>query len=215
MTLASADVSPLVQQHIVFDNVSWAFYEHLLREVGDAAIRITYDRGRLEIMSPLPKHERWGEWIGRLIELMCLERSIPVESLGSTTFRNRAKRGGLEPDQCFYIANADRAREMNDAFDPATDPPPDLAVEIDITHHSINREAIYAGLRVPELWRFDGEHLTVLHRSAKGKYVKRTRSLSFPFLSMAEFERSVLRMNDKDQIRVLREFRHRVANPPK
>jgi Uma2 family endonuclease len=212
MTLASVDISPHVDQHIVFDDVSWDFYEHLLREVGNGAIRITYDRGRLEIMSPLPKHERWGEWIGRLIELMCLERSIPVESLGSTTFRNRAKRGGLEPDQCFYIANADRAREINDAFDPATDPPPDLAVEIDITRRSIDREPIYAALRVPELWRFDGEHLTALHRSAKGKYVKRARSLSFPFLNVAEFERFVLRMNDKDQIRVLREFREQVAS---
>ncbi|HSV12812.1 MAG TPA: Uma2 family endonuclease [Tepidisphaeraceae bacterium] len=198
-------------QHIVFDDVSWDFYEHLLREVGNEAIRITYDRGGLEIRSPLPKHERLGEWIGRLLELMCLEREIPIESLGSTTFRSRTKRSGLEPDQCFYIKHAERARSMEEAFDPAVDLPPDLAVEIDITNRSIDREPIYAALRVPELWRFDGKRLQVLHLSAKAKYTRQTRSLSFPFLSLPAFEKYVLRMNDRDQIRTLRDFRKWVA----
>src|SRR3954465_4937438 len=94
------------QQHIVLDDVSWEFYEHLRREIGDRHIWVTYDDGTLEIMSPLPKHEIWKSWIGRLIDLMCLERSIPMECLGSTTFRTSAKKKGLEPDNCYYIQGA-------------------------------------------------------------------------------------------------------------
>jgi Uma2 family endonuclease len=101
---------------------------------------------------------------------------------------------------------------MEDAFDPAVDLPPDLAVEIDITSRSVNREPIYAALRVPELWRFDGSRLHVLHRSSKGKYARQTRSLAFPFLPLFAFEKYVLRMNDKDQIHTLREFRKWVVN---
>src|SRR5207302_1485169 len=89
-------------QHLVLRDVSWDLYEHMLQELGDTHLRMTYDNGTLEMMSPLPKHERWGSWIGRLIELMCLERSIEIECLGSTTFANKAKKKGFEPDKCYY-----------------------------------------------------------------------------------------------------------------
>jgi Uma2 family endonuclease len=195
------------QQHILLEDVSWDLYEHLLRELGNRPLRVTYDQGRMEIMSPLPKHERWGQWIARLIELMCLQRSIYVESLGSTTFRERLKLKGLEPDKCFYIQHAEQAREMEDEFDPAIHSPPDLAIEIDITSRSIRREPIYAALAVPELWRFDGNRLSFLHLSPRsGKYVAQTRSKAFPFITVSGFQKFVLRMRDKDQIRTLREF---------
>jgi len=214
MTTASVHLSAGGQQHIVLDDVSWEFYEHLLREVGDEHVRVSYDKGRLELMSPLPKHERWGEWIGRLVELVCLERSIRVESLGSTTFRSQAKQRGVEPDKCFYIQHADYAAGIEDAFDPAVNVPPDLALEIDITNRSIDREPIYAALGVPELWRFDGKQLHILHLSSKRKYLRRKRSLAFPFLTMDRFEEFVLRIKDRDQIRVLREFRQWVNALP-
>jgi Uma2 family endonuclease len=206
MTLA-VDTFSLDRQHLVLDDVSWDFYEHLLDEIGDRHIFITYDQGRLEIMSPLPRHERWSQWIARLIEIICLDRQIYVESLGMTTFRDPNKQKGLEPDKCFYIQHADAAHEMNEAFDPDIDPPPDLAIEIDITHRSIDREPIYAALGVSELWRFDGKRLHVLHLSSKARYIQRKKSLAFSFLPMAEFEKFVLRMTDKDQIRTLRDFR--------
>src|SRR5207249_12265077 len=102
------------QQHIVLDDVSWEFYERLLEEIGDRHIWMTYDEGTIEIMSPLPKHERWGAWIALLIELMALERAIRVEPLGSTTFRTRRKKKGLEPDKCFYVQRAAEADDIED-----------------------------------------------------------------------------------------------------
>jgi Uma2 family endonuclease len=159
-------------------------------------------------MSPLPKHEVWNTWIARLVEIICLDRSIIVGSFGSTTFRTEMKRKGLEPDRCFYIQNAELVTDMEEEFDPAIHPAPDLALEIDITSRSINREPIYAALGVPELWRFDGAHLEVLHLTGKqAKYAKRSRSLAFPFLPMAEFEKFVRRRKDKNQLVVLSEFR--------
>src|SRR5438552_134276 len=120
-------------EHLVLENASWELYEQLLRETADRRLRITYDQGRLEIMSPLARHEGYGSWIARLIELMCLERSIRVASLKSTTFRSKRKRKGLEPDECFYIQHVDAGLKLDEEFNPATDPPPDLAIEVDIT----------------------------------------------------------------------------------
>jgi len=214
MTLLTPTISVDKVQHVVLEDMSWEFYEHLLEEIGDRHIRVTFSDGRMEIMSPLPRHERYGAWIARLIELVCLDREIPVQPLGSTTFKSEAEQKGLEPDECFYIQHAQEALKMDKAFDPDVDPVPDLALEMDITSRSVQREPIYAALGVPELWRCDGRRLDVLHLNAKGKYVRRTRSLAFPFLQMAEFSKFVFRLHDNDQLRVLREFRIWLAKLP-
>jgi Uma2 family endonuclease len=214
MTLLAPTISLDNVQHVVLEEMSWEFYEHLLEEIGDRHIRVTFDNGRMEIMSPLPRHEYFGQWIARLLEMMCLDRNIVVRSLGSTTFRSEQEQKGLEPDKCFYIQHADEALKMDKAFNPDVDPVPDLALEMDITSRSVPREPIYAALGVPELWRCDGTRLDVLHLSPKGKYVRRARSLAFPFLPMAEFSKFVFRLKDRDQIRVLRDFRNWLAKLP-
>ena len=194
------------QQHIVLDDVSWELYEHLLREVGDRPIRMTYDEGRLEIMSPLPKHDRWSRRIGSLIHHTCVELNIPMVPLGSTTFRDAAKKKGLEPDECFYVRNWEAAMKMDEAFDPAVDPPPDLAVEVDITRRSVARQPIYAALGVPELWRYDGKKLSVLVLRSEGKYESGSSSLAFPFLPIAELETFLTRLRTENDTVVMRDF---------
>ena len=194
------------QQHIVLEDVSWDLYEHLLCEVGDRPIRMTYDEGRLELISPLPKHERWGARIGRFVELLCLELDIPMVPLGSTTFRHALKKKGLEPDECYYIRNADAGHRMEKAFDPAVDPLPDLAVEVDITRRSVARQPIYAALGVPELWRYDGKKLTVLVQRPDGKYEPQPNGLSFPFLPIEELEQFLTRLRTENDTAVMRGF---------
>jgi Uma2 family endonuclease len=207
MAPATADILSALDdtQHLVLDGVSWEAYEDLLREIGNDAIRVTYDEGAIEIMSPLPKHEKWGARIARLIELMGFERDIEIEPLGSTTFRKRSRNKGLEPDKCFYIANAMAARELEEEFDPTIHPPPDLAVEVDVTSRSLPREPIYAALGVAELWRFRRNKLTVRHLKGES-YVDATASISFPFLPMDKFEEYVLRLAKEPINRVLHEF---------
>lgn len=207
MTLASPEIDFRSVQHLTLSNVSWDFYEHLLAEIGNGATRVTYLNGDIEIMSPLPKHERWGLRLARLIELMALEREIPLEGLGSTTFRDAAKQLGLEPDECYYVNNIEAVNQMEGAWDPTTDPPPDLAIEIDVTRRSIEREPIYAGLRVRELWRFDGKGITVRLLDNTGVYRTAERSAIFPFLPMDSLCQYVQRLASEAQLPVLKDFR--------
>src|SRR4051794_25707566 len=97
-------------QHLVLENVDWDLYESLLRSVGDRPIQLTYDQGRLEIISPLPEHEDAKKFIGRMIEALSFELDRPVKCLGSTTFRRRDRAKGLEPDECYYFRDEAKMR---------------------------------------------------------------------------------------------------------
>jgi len=205
MTQALDQTRLLDQQHIVLDYVSWDFYERVLEEIGNRPIQVTFSDGSIEIMSPLPEHEWVKKALARLIELLAVELSIPMASYGSSTFRREDKQKGLEPDECYYLKNADRVRGMKE-FDPSVHPAPDLAVEIDITTRSIPRQPIYAALGVPELWRFDGKKLHVLVLDHEGQYLPSERSVAFPFLPMERIFEFAMRMENEEQTAVLREF---------
>jgi Uma2 family endonuclease len=180
-------------QHLVLDGVSWELYEHLLKEVGSRPLRLTYDNGELEIMSPLPQHELAKIALGDFVKAMIEELDLPRAGFGSTTFRRRLKKKGLEPDDCFYIQSYSRIVGKKRITIPR-DPPPDLAIEIDITHRSIPRLPIYAALGVPEVWRYDGRKLQCLvldkqeYRASEFSRVfpKLRVSHLLPFLRMVE-----------------------------
>jgi Uma2 family endonuclease len=192
-------------QHIVLENATWELYDQLLREIGDRPIRINYDQGRLEMMSPLPEHERPKKLIGRLIEALSYDLGQEVVSLGSTTFRREDKAKGLEPDECYYFANEKRMRARK-RLNLKKDPPPELVVEVDITHRSVAREPIYAGLGVPEIWRWDGTRLQCL-ALVNGQYRPRERSLVFPFLAPADLTRFVRLWSREGENAIVRKFR--------
>src|SRR4051794_13294617 len=96
------------QQHLVLTGVSWEFYEQLLEEIGPRGLRVTFDNGDLEMMAPLQDHEEWKSNLGRLIERMAEELDIDIRTLGSTTFKRKDLKKGLEPDECYYIRNFER-----------------------------------------------------------------------------------------------------------
>ncbi len=187
MTVAE-QAAPPPRQQLLLDRVSWDYYERTLREVDEQHLhlRITYDRGRMEIVSPSPKHERVKKSIATLIECYALERGIWFLGLGSVACRREDLERGLEPDECYYISH--RLRN-EDELDLTIDPPPDLAVEVDITRSSIDRQPIYGELGVPEVWRFDGQRIVVLLRGADGMYQASPRSQEFPELSMPDLNR--------------------------
>jgi Uma2 family endonuclease len=213
MTLSSSPISLVDQQHIVIDDVSWEFYEHLLEEVGNRPIRITYDSGSVEIMAPLDIHEYWKSRIRQLIETMCVERDIDYVPSGSVTLKLKKKEKGLEPDECYYVQHAEVVR-FKRAGDLTKYPPPDLAIEIDITSRSIARQPIYAALGVPELWRFDGKSLVVLALEDESRYAPRESSGVFPFLPMDEFFRFLIKFESEKHVAVIRAFRAWVARLP-
>ncbi|HET6247783.1 MAG TPA: Uma2 family endonuclease [Tepidisphaeraceae bacterium] len=170
-------------QHFVMEDASWDLYEKLLRDIGDRPIRVTYDQGRMEIMSPLPEHEHDKKLIGGLIEMLAFELNMPMACLGSTTFRRKTKAKGLEPDECYYFHNEKQMRGKK-RLDLQKDPPPELVVEIDLTSRSVPRQPIYAALGVPEIWRLAGSQLECLHLVG-GEYRVQQQSLAFPFLEPA------------------------------
>lgn len=167
---------------VVIDPASWDLYEQLLAETAAQHLRITYDDGRMSLTSPLQPHEMLKTAIGRLIGSTTEELNIPCLPLGSTTWRRRSLRKGLEADECYYVQREAVVRSI-ERIDLDRDPPPDLAVEIDITHSPVSRPPIYAALGVNEVWRHDGERVEFLKRSADGTYDPIVRSEALPVLT--------------------------------
>lgn len=198
---------PSADRRFLLSGVSWKTYEALLAEVGEQpSIRLTYDDGELEFMSPGGRHERYKHRFSRLIADLTEKLDIPIDGCGSTTLRRGDVNKGLEPDEAFYIQNEPRVRGKLE-MDLDVDPPPDLAIEIDITSSSVNRERIYAALGIPEIWRFDGETLRIFRLRPDGAYELTEVSPSFPFLPIKEFEEFIDPRPGEDQTSWSKRFR--------
>src|SRR5262245_55456022 len=169
----------------VLYGIDWRTYTRLLRAFeGRHRFRLTYDRGTLEIMSPLWEHERPAEVLGCFIVVLTEEFNLPRLAGRSVTLRRRRKRRGLEPNHCYWIASAPRLQGKTH-LDLRVDPPPDLAVEIDVTRSSLDRMQIYAALGVPEVWRLSAAGLA-FNVLQSGAYQVQPNSLAFPALAAAD-----------------------------
>ena len=170
---------------VVLYNISWQQFENLLKDLGDKrAARIAYDRGTLEIMTPLPEHEHYKEVISDIVKDLGDLLDLDYESLGSTTWKRESRLAGVEPDNCFYFQN-EAAIRGKFQFDLNQDPPPDLVLEIDLTSKSLNRFPIYARLGVPEIWCYDSGELKI-YQLQNGEYQEAQISLVFPNLAVQE-----------------------------
>jgi Uma2 family endonuclease len=166
---------------LVLTDVSWDEYVQIADEIGERpGVRVTYDQGRLEIMTLSPEHEAPSRLFTHLVSVIVEEMGLDYISFGSTTLRLKKISGGLEADDCYYIGDFSAVAGIK-RLDLTLYPPPDLAVEVDISHGSRSKFRIYAGLRVKELWRFDGEFLEFYRLSGK-RYVLIQSSDLFPFL---------------------------------
>jgi Uma2 family endonuclease len=168
------------EQRVVLRNISWQTYERLLAEhESSGAPRFTYDRGTMEIMSPLPRHERFARALESLGDALNAELDAVVDTgFGSTTFRAEEAEAGFEPDACYYIQNEPRVRGKT-RLDLRVDPPPDVVVEIDLSHSSIPKLGLYARLRAPEIWRYDGDTVEILLLGPEG-YIPAAESRALP-----------------------------------
>jgi Uma2 family endonuclease len=115
----------------------------------------------LEIRVPSCTHEQLNRLLHDLFTAIAVEMDIEFLNAGSTTFTREGLRRGFEPDTCFYVQNVERVWGKTQ-LDLAVDPPPDVVVEIDMTHPSLNKLPIYAAVGVPEIWRYNGQALTLL-----------------------------------------------------
>lgn len=190
------------------DGVSWDTYEALLRDFEKTGQnkRVTYDRGRMVIVSPLPKHEKWKSLIGRFVEAIAEAKGIPISTFGSTTWKRKELQQGLEADDCFYIQHEAQVRGRLD-LNVNRDPPPDLAIEIDVRSPDVERLDIYAALGINEVWRFDGERIESFVLNAKGDFDAVETSASFPFLKPADLKQFIDLFGQIDQGSIIRRVR--------
>ncbi len=165
-------------QRLLLDDMSWGTYERILRALQHRRLRITYDDGSLEIMTLSLHHERTSHLLGLLITILALELGVEISGGGSLTMRRRLKKKGLEPDECFWTEYSAAMRNKKD-YDSRRDPPPDLALEVEISRSALNRMRIYAALRVPEVWRWRNEKLTVHLLNEQGTYEEVGMSKAF------------------------------------
>jgi len=194
------------EQRTVLENISWETFEKLLQETGDRrGYRFAYDQGMLEIMTPLSEHENPKIQLGRIIFTLAEELNIEIKSAGSTTLKLKVEKKGIEPDNCYYIQNEPAVRGRQE-LDLETAPPPDLAIEIDITSSSVNKLGIYSAIGVPELWRYDGRVLK-FYQLVSGEYIEQEFSLAFPFVSVVEMGRFLEESKTTGEITLLRSFR--------
>ena len=190
---------------LIRENVSWGEYEDLLEQVSEATwLRIAYDDGTLQIMTVGPKNENYTGFINRLVFHLSFRLRIEIRFFGSSTIRKRKKLRGLEPDACFYVQTAAALGKRVD-LDFEKDPPPDVALEVDLTHHSISKFGIYAGLGVPEIWRYDGENLQI-HLLEGDEYVPSNKSLALPMLSGPILTQFLARLKEEGELQTVLAF---------
>jgi len=188
------------------EKVRWQTYQALLWDLGESSHKkLTFNRGILEIMSPLPEHEINKGFLGRLVKATTEVLGLEVLSLGSTTLSREDLQRGIEPDECFYIQNEQLVRGKTN-FDFTIDPVPDLAIEVDITSSSLNRLEIYALLGVKEVWRFTAEDLFI-YALENGVYQVQEYSSVLPILSKQVMVNFLKQRGEKGENALLGEFR--------
>jgi Uma2 family endonuclease len=181
--------SPAEEPRVLLSNVPWSTYVVLRDSVYGPGLRMTYLEGWLEIMSPSKTHEVEKKQIARLLELFCLERDIPLYGYGSTTFRKEEKERGLEPDEC-YCRGEDRDI-------------PDVALEVVVTHGSLDKLDVYQGLGVREVWLFESGEFRVVALRGEA-YAPIPASEILPEVDLARLAHHAMQ---KDQHAALRAFR--------
>jgi Uma2 family endonuclease len=195
----------MIVHRLTLHGVPWPLYEQLLQVVGNGLPRMTYDRGALEIEMPSERHETL-KWIaGRFIEAFAEEKGIDYKAVGSTTWRSQSIDGGLEADESYYIQNFRQVQGRE--VDLAIDPPPDLAVEIDLSPPDVEKASIYARLGVPEIWRWRDERLTILVRQPTGDYAEQDRSVALREFPLEKLSAALSDYVSVDASRLVASFR--------
>ncbi|MFM6039861.1 MAG: Uma2 family endonuclease [Sphaerospermopsis kisseleviana] len=197
--------TPAEQRTVLYD-VSWDTFESLLKDTGEnRGSRFAYECGTLEIMTPLFEHENPKIQFDRLIFALAEVLDTELISAGSTTLKRKINKKGIEPDTCYYIQNEPAIRGK-ETLNLEIDPPPDLAIEIDITSSSVNKFNIYAALGVAELWRYDGDVLR-FYQLLEGEYIEINFSVAFPVISVSDMTRFIQQSKNMGEIALLKSFR--------
>ena len=184
---------------------TWEDYENLLETIGETrGLRISFDSETLEIMTLSTEHEHYAQIITRIVDRLSVSQDIEIVFFGSATIKKSQFAKGTEPDACFYVQSV---KEIGDKIrlDFSVDPPPDIAVEIDLYHESLNKFPIYAALGVAEIWRYSDEKFEI-YKLKNGIYESIEKSESLPVLSAEILGQLLNRSRQERQTKILKEF---------
>jgi Uma2 family endonuclease len=195
-------------ERVYATGIPWSVYTRLadLRDDRRPGVKITFDRGRLEIMSPSFRHEKPSMRLAQIVLALVEELGLEAVCARSTTFRQEQAERGLEPDDCFYIAHFAEMLGVRD-IDLAVHPRPDLVIEVDETNSSVPKEPIYAPMGVPELWRHEDGEVIIRHLQSDQTYRTAERSLSFPLVTAPDLTHLLVNTNHLGDIAAIRHYR--------
>jgi len=202
-TLTAAEVTP-AEQRVIFHNLSWQAYQQILGALGESrSSRLTYDGGSLEITMPLEEHEVAVRLLELFIRILVEEMGLKIKTMGSTTLNRADLEKSAEPDNCYYIQN--QSKVAGKKVNLNEDPPPDLIVEVDITHTDINKLNLYASLGVPEFWRYNGQILRI-YQLQNHQYAEVEKSPTFSWL-LKDRLYQFLQESQLDEVQASKAFR--------
>lgn len=196
--------APIGEKRVALRNLDWGAYLQIQTLLAHrTSARLTYDNGTLEITMPLEEHERAIRLIELFIRILVVEMGLRLKTMGSTTMDRADLQRGAEPDNSYYIHN--QPQVVGRRVDFSTDPPPDLVVEVDITHTDINKTQLYASLGVPELWRYNGSDWQI-YQLHGDRYGGCDRSPTFPIVEKPDLY-DFLEAAEQDEVAAEIQFR--------
>lgn len=192
-------------EHFVFQDVTWEFYEQVLEQLERAGqhAHVTYDDGRMEIMTTSGWLEDIKKCAARLLEHYSFVRDLPIRGIGSLTLKRKDRQKGVEPDECYYVVKSP-VLDKTGHLDLLNGPPPDIAIEVQVSRSSFPKRPVYAGLAVPELWSIS-EETTEVCELRDGTYVAVATSRFIPKLDPKVFHR-FLRAARVNQHQTVKDF---------
>ena len=188
VTLASppADLSANGEQHFVMGRVTWDAYLKISEALEDQpGLRLIYCDGRLAFVGKSRRHEWLSECLGHLVMGIAAQLGVPCEPAGEATYRLHEKGAGLEGDRTFHFGANALAMRGGENYNFSTDPPPDLAIEVEVSHPADDAIIAWGRAGVPEVWRFDVASSTCSfwRRRDQGNYEAISRSECLPQIS--------------------------------
>jgi Uma2 family endonuclease len=208
-TVISPDTLQLPPGALIRLPANWATYQKLQRQRGEASIpRLKFRPGEVLLMAPLAQHGRDASLIADIIKTLLDCQSQEYDAFTPITM-DLPEVSGIEPDYCFYIQNWP-AISGKKRIDWASDPPPDLVLEIDVTSYS--NVADYLPYQVPEIWLYKNGGLEIYHLT-QNEYCQASGSQHMP--NYPELPKLVKRYldlaYDRNTSTALRQLRHDLA----
>jgi len=203
--LTASATLPRGEPRVAFHHLTWNAYQDILQVLNHYPrnLRLVYDHGILEMTMPLEEYESTNRWIERSICILVVEMGLKIKTMGSTTLNFPHLEKSAEPDSCYYIQN--QSKVAGKKVDLTRDPPPDLVVEVDLTHSDINKLHLYASMGIPEFWRYQAPIWQVYQLQGQ-QYVEVEFSPTFPWLEKVRFYQFLVQC-ETDEVAAEKAFR--------